>query len=300
MGQIKWYKRDPEAALRGMRKLSLEERGAYNTVLDLIYYHDGKLDDDDRFIAGYLGVDMRVWKRIKASLFKAGKLYSEAGLLRNEKADTVVDEALARVVAASYAGQVSAKTKAAKSAADVKKNKHLASTPVETPAGTGVQQSKNKKEEDIPDGISPPPSPSAGEPPAAGPADLPPEPPAPPSAATGPVLMPKDWKPDLTPLVARLIEKWPEGMLDRELIAFEAHARTNARTTTDWQAAFRTWLTKADRKRDEQNEQRRPHDTGTGNTLVDAALDRQARRVAGRERDPGDRPEDRRRLDHLD
>ena len=37
MGTLKWYKRDPDAALSGMFELTLEERGAYNTILDLIY-----------------------------------------------------------------------------------------------------------------------------------------------------------------------------------------------------------------------------------------------------------------------
>ena len=41
MGVVKWYKRDPNAALTGMASLTLEERGAYNTILDLIYAHDG-------------------------------------------------------------------------------------------------------------------------------------------------------------------------------------------------------------------------------------------------------------------
>ena len=46
MGHLKWYKRDPRAALTGMMQLTLEERGAYNTILDLIYVHDG--DDEVR------------------------------------------------------------------------------------------------------------------------------------------------------------------------------------------------------------------------------------------------------------
>ena len=35
MGELKWYKRDPRAALVGMSCLTLEERGAHNTILDL-------------------------------------------------------------------------------------------------------------------------------------------------------------------------------------------------------------------------------------------------------------------------
>ena len=41
MGTLKWYKRDPRAALAGMMKLTLEECGAYNKILDLIYLRGG-------------------------------------------------------------------------------------------------------------------------------------------------------------------------------------------------------------------------------------------------------------------
>jgi hypothetical protein len=39
---MKWYKRDPNAALTGMASLKLEERGAYNTILHLIYATTGR------------------------------------------------------------------------------------------------------------------------------------------------------------------------------------------------------------------------------------------------------------------
>lgn len=82
MGKIAWYKRDPRAALTGMMELTLEERGAYNTVLDLIYDRAGDLRDDERFIAGWCGCDVRVWRRIRARLLALGKLYVDAGMLR--------------------------------------------------------------------------------------------------------------------------------------------------------------------------------------------------------------------------
>ena len=108
VGKVRWYKRDPTAALEGMACLTLEERGAYNTVLDLIYSHDGKVDDDERFLAGWLRVDVRVWKRIRSRLIGLEKLYTVGGYLRNARADRVVDEALARCLSASQAGLASA------------------------------------------------------------------------------------------------------------------------------------------------------------------------------------------------
>ncbi len=108
MGLIRWYKRDPNAALTGMAHLTLEERGAYNTVLDLIYAHDGTVDDDDRYIAGWLRSDVRVWRRIRQRLLALEKLYLNGSVLRNARADREVDEAIHRVASAAQAGLTSA------------------------------------------------------------------------------------------------------------------------------------------------------------------------------------------------
>jgi hypothetical protein len=106
--QIRWYKRDPTAALEGMARLTLEERGAYNTVLDLIYCHDGSLDDDQRFISYWLNCDPRIWKRIRASLIEKGKLYIQGNQLRNARADREVEVARRRILDAARAGLASA------------------------------------------------------------------------------------------------------------------------------------------------------------------------------------------------
>lgn len=129
MGRIRWYKRDPDAALAGMAELSLEERGAYNTVLDLIYSREGNLPDDDRFIAGWLRCDVRVWKRIRQRLVDLEKLYLHAGILRNARADATIDEALHRVASAADAGRASA----AKRDADRKLINSLGLTTVQRP-----------------------------------------------------------------------------------------------------------------------------------------------------------------------
>jgi uncharacterized protein YdaU (DUF1376 family) len=144
MGQIKWYKRDPSEALNGMMELTLEERGAYNTILDLIYSRDGNLPDDDRFVAGWLRVDVRVWKRIKARLIERQKLYVADGMLRNRRADAEILMALSRAASAREAGRASARSKAAKSHRKSRKIKHVASTTVGTGASTGVSTNHNQ------------------------------------------------------------------------------------------------------------------------------------------------------------
>jgi uncharacterized protein YdaU (DUF1376 family) len=99
MGTLKWYKRDPRAALIGMMGLTLEECGAYNTVLDLLYCRDGILVDDPREIAKWMRCDIRTWKAIRLRLISKGKLYVHNGCLRNERADEEIRSAIDRVSA---------------------------------------------------------------------------------------------------------------------------------------------------------------------------------------------------------
>jgi uncharacterized protein YdaU (DUF1376 family) len=98
---MRWYKRDPDAALNGMAVLTLEERGAYNTVLDLIYSHDGNLHDDERTLARWIGCDIRVWRRVRRRLLDLGKLYVHGGNLHNGRADEELYAALQRLSGAA-------------------------------------------------------------------------------------------------------------------------------------------------------------------------------------------------------
>jgi uncharacterized protein YdaU (DUF1376 family) len=115
MGKIKWYKRDPDAALSGMMSLTLEERGAYNTLLDLLYTRDGDLPDDDRFLAGWMRCDLRVWKRIKKRLIDDGKISVVDGRVVNFRATSEILMALSRVERAREAGRASAAKSATES-----------------------------------------------------------------------------------------------------------------------------------------------------------------------------------------
>lgn len=127
MGRIKWYKRDPDAALSGMMSLTLEERGAYNTLLDLLYTRDGDLPDDDRFLAGWMRCDVRVWRRIKMRLVDAGKITLHEGKITNFRATSEILAALHRVERAREAGLASA----AKSSAESGENNDMTPAPVE-------------------------------------------------------------------------------------------------------------------------------------------------------------------------
>lgn len=60
------------------------------------------------------------------------------------------------------------------------------------------------------------------------------------------VLLPADWVPILTPAAQKIVDGWPPGWLDGQVAAFRDHATDKGRKSRDWQAAFRTWLGKAD------------------------------------------------------
>lgn len=59
-----------------MLALTLEERGAYNTCLDLIYDREGPIPDDARWLSGWMGVSSRKWATIRASLIVKAKLFA--------------------------------------------------------------------------------------------------------------------------------------------------------------------------------------------------------------------------------
>lgn len=88
-----WYKRDPEAYFDATRELSLEERGAYSDLLDMIYMHGGAIPYSDRVIAGLLVINIRKWNYLKRRLLDAEKLFLTAeGYLHNKAAEELLTE----------------------------------------------------------------------------------------------------------------------------------------------------------------------------------------------------------------
>ena len=88
---MKFYKHDPNAWLAGTAQLTLEQRGAYITIIDLLYCNDDVLIDDDQAIARTMNCQVRRWQRLKAELMAMGKIRVDtAGLLHaNRVTETV-------------------------------------------------------------------------------------------------------------------------------------------------------------------------------------------------------------------
>lgn len=89
---LPYYKRFPRDFLDGTIGLSLETKGAYAIVLDLIYMRDGRLPEDARYIAGQLGCSVRKWTAILSELVAAGKLQVANGIISNFRADYLCEE----------------------------------------------------------------------------------------------------------------------------------------------------------------------------------------------------------------
>jgi len=100
------YLRFPNNFFMGTRTLTLEERGAYNDLLDLYIARDGDLPDTPRQRSYDLAVDQRVWTRIRKKLIEAGKIEISEGNIEPTGGDKTLARCLARSVAAAEAANI--------------------------------------------------------------------------------------------------------------------------------------------------------------------------------------------------
>ena len=71
---LPWHKRNHRDAIEGYMGLTLDERGAYTTILDLIYDRGGPLPDNERLLAGYLEISVRKLRPVLDALVEKGKI----------------------------------------------------------------------------------------------------------------------------------------------------------------------------------------------------------------------------------
>lgn len=95
MSALPFHKRYHSDALAGALSMTLEERGAFQTLLDLMYDKGGPVADSDRLLAGYMGVSLRKWHSLRAALIAKGKIYvTSDGDLFNSRAKKEIENAL--------------------------------------------------------------------------------------------------------------------------------------------------------------------------------------------------------------
>jgi uncharacterized protein YdaU (DUF1376 family) len=88
-----WYRRFPDNFIAGTVGLTLEEKGAYSLVLDLMYVRGGPVPDEPRYIAGVCNCSVRKWNAIRDRLISLGKIHVVNGYLTNERAEKEIENA---------------------------------------------------------------------------------------------------------------------------------------------------------------------------------------------------------------
>lgn len=81
MSNRPWYRRFPDRFIAGTVRLTLEEKGAYSLVLDLMYVRGGPIADEPRYIAGVCNCSVRKWNTIRQRLIDLGKIEVADGYL---------------------------------------------------------------------------------------------------------------------------------------------------------------------------------------------------------------------------
>jgi uncharacterized protein YdaU (DUF1376 family) len=88
--------------------LDLRERGAFFTLVDLMYVHGGSVPDNDDFMRRYLGCNSRGWHTLRDRLLDLQKIYREGNdRLRSRLVDKGITEAQRKRQANSMAGMIS-------------------------------------------------------------------------------------------------------------------------------------------------------------------------------------------------
>lgn len=89
-----WYRRFPDNFIAGTVGLTLEEKGAYSLVLDLMYVRGGPVPDEPRYIAGVCNCSVRKWNAIRLRLLTLGKIHVVDGYLTNDRVEKEIENSL--------------------------------------------------------------------------------------------------------------------------------------------------------------------------------------------------------------
>jgi hypothetical protein len=219
---MKWYKHDPSAALAGMIGLTIEERGAYYTLIDAFYDRDGHVPDDDWLMARILGCNPRTWRRLKLALFQKQKVtVTDGELIPNRGLSTITEAAMF-----SERQRNRVRTRWER----VKKTNKNNDPPIPYPV-IPIQPHPHKKEEDIDADASI----SADEKSSA------PQQKRAQRSKRAKTSQPEDWHPEVAPAD------------QSEFQRFSDYCAANAKVYADWNAAWRNWKTSPYRNAGGQN-----------------------------------------------
>lgn len=83
MARLSWHKRNHEQSLATLSELSMDERAVLPYLIDLMHATEDNVEDNDKVVAHRLWLDVRRWRKVKASLLAGGWIYIDNGIVRN-------------------------------------------------------------------------------------------------------------------------------------------------------------------------------------------------------------------------
>lgn len=89
---LPYYPMYPRDFFEGTQQMSLELKGAYIMVLNLMYTRGGPISDEPGYISRYVGCSVRKWKQVRDELVAMGKLVVQDGIISNFRADEVIEK----------------------------------------------------------------------------------------------------------------------------------------------------------------------------------------------------------------
>ncbi len=119
--------------LSGTLELSAEQRGAFITVCALYYAKQGRVPDNDHWLAGMCNMSTRKWRKIKSELVSFGKIEIIDGFIYQERAEIELENAMKAKSIAQEKGS-SGGRKSAEIRANALKRNNSTSSPATTPA----------------------------------------------------------------------------------------------------------------------------------------------------------------------
>lgn len=143
MSESPWYRRFPDNFIAGTVGLTLEEKGAYSLVLDLIYVRGGPVPDEPRYIAGICNCSVRKWNAIRNRLIDLGKIEARDGLITNHRAEKEIEKAAKTARERAESGAKGG-NKSAENRADTNENNNIGQAKLDHTRA--FQEARDKKE----------------------------------------------------------------------------------------------------------------------------------------------------------
>lgn len=84
---LPYYPMYPRDFYEGTLQMSLECKGAYIMLLNLMYTRNGPVADEPGYLARYVGCSIRKWQKLRLEMIGLGKITVENGFIRNSRAD---------------------------------------------------------------------------------------------------------------------------------------------------------------------------------------------------------------------